>query len=70
MTMELWADLAPKTAENFRQFCTGEFRWGVPTALITKHLFCRGVHVSIDRNAVCVGQVEQPPQHGMHGLGV
>lgn len=24
--MELFADIAPKTAENFRQFCTGEFR--------------------------------------------
>ena len=25
--MELFADVAPKTAENFRQFCTGEHRW-------------------------------------------
>ncbi|WZY90669.1 hypothetical protein YC2023_047404 [Brassica napus] len=24
--MELFADIAPKTAENFRQFCTGELR--------------------------------------------
>jgi hypothetical protein len=24
--IELWADIAPKTAENFRQMCTGEFR--------------------------------------------
>ncbi|XP_043722921.1 uncharacterized protein LOC122670041 isoform X2 [Telopea speciosissima] len=24
--MELFADIAPKTAENFRQFCTGEYR--------------------------------------------
>lgn len=24
--MELFADICPRTAENFRQFCTGEFR--------------------------------------------
>ncbi|KAH0461946.1 hypothetical protein IEQ34_009521 [Dendrobium chrysotoxum] len=29
--MELFSDIAPKTAENFRQFCTGEYRKaGVP----------------------------------------
>uniref|UniRef100_A0A493TVY9 PPIase cyclophilin-type domain-containing protein n=1 Tax=Anas platyrhynchos platyrhynchos TaxID=8840 RepID=A0A493TVY9_ANAPP len=27
MKIELFADVVPKTAENFRQFCTGEFRW-------------------------------------------
>jgi peptidyl-prolyl isomerase H (cyclophilin H) len=29
--MELWMDICPKTAENFRQLCTGEYvRTGVP----------------------------------------
>jgi len=29
--MELFADVTPKTAENFRQFCTGEFKKdGIP----------------------------------------
>jgi len=26
IVMELFADVVPKTAENFRQFCTGEYR--------------------------------------------
>jgi peptidyl-prolyl isomerase H (cyclophilin H) len=27
--MELFADICPRTAENFRQFCTGEYRYDV-----------------------------------------
>lgn len=31
LQMELWADVCPKTCENFRQLCTGEYRKnGVP----------------------------------------
>lgn len=31
MIIELFADVVPKTCENFRQFCTGEYkRDGIP----------------------------------------
>jgi peptidyl-prolyl isomerase H (cyclophilin H) len=31
MILELFADVVPKTCENFREFCTGEYRrHGVP----------------------------------------
>lgn len=31
MVFELFADVVPKTCENFRQFCTGEYKKdGVP----------------------------------------
>lgn len=31
MIMELYADVVPKTSENFREFCTGEYKKdGVP----------------------------------------
>ena len=28
LKMELFEHIVPKTAENFRQFCTGEYRLG------------------------------------------
>ncbi|XP_006813647.1 LOW QUALITY PROTEIN: peptidyl-prolyl cis-trans isomerase H-like [Saccoglossus kowalevskii] len=33
--IELFADLVPRTAENFRQFCTGEYRSGDGTGLMS-----------------------------------
>lgn len=29
--MELFKDVAPKTVENFRQFCTGAYQGVLPT---------------------------------------
>ena len=28
LQMELFSDICPKTCENFRQLCTGEFKYG------------------------------------------
>ena len=48
--MELFADVVPKTAENFRQFCTGEYKkMGKPVGYknsgfhrIIKGFMCQG----------------------------
>uniref|UniRef100_A0A672KVK0 Peptidyl-prolyl cis-trans isomerase n=1 Tax=Sinocyclocheilus grahami TaxID=75366 RepID=A0A672KVK0_SINGR len=41
MKIELFADIVPKTAENFRQFCTGEFKKdGVPVGYKVSIIHC------------------------------
>jgi hypothetical protein len=39
LKMELFADTCPKTAENFRQFCTGEHRFVLINSLDGSALF-------------------------------
>lgn len=59
MIMELFADVVPKTAENFRQFCTGELkRDGLPIGYkgATFHRVIKGNSVnnsSTDRFPLC-----------------
>uniref|UniRef100_A0AAX7TUW8 Peptidyl-prolyl cis-trans isomerase n=1 Tax=Astatotilapia calliptera TaxID=8154 RepID=A0AAX7TUW8_ASTCA len=57
MKFELFADVVPKTAENFRQFCTGEFRKdGVPIGYkgCTFHRYSRGSLTSVgDGTGIC-----------------
>ncbi|XP_053280451.1 peptidyl-prolyl cis-trans isomerase H isoform X3 [Pleuronectes platessa] len=45
MKIELFADVVPKTAENFQQFCTGEFRKdGVPIGYKGSTFYRRHYH--------------------------
>ena len=53
--MELFADVVPKTAENFRQLCTGEFRKdGVPVGYkgATFHRIIKDFMVQGERGSV------------------
>ncbi|XP_004704167.1 peptidyl-prolyl cis-trans isomerase H-like [Echinops telfairi] len=43
MKIQLFADVVPRTLENFRQFCTGEFRKeGVPIHRLIKKVLIQG----------------------------
>uniref|UniRef100_A0A8C2WUJ0 Peptidyl-prolyl cis-trans isomerase n=1 Tax=Cyclopterus lumpus TaxID=8103 RepID=A0A8C2WUJ0_CYCLU len=52
MKIELFADVVPKTAENFRQFCTGEFRYVYET-VIKDFMIQGGDFVNGDGTGIC-----------------
>lgn len=65
MIFELFADVVPKTSENFREFCTGEYRRdGVPLGYkgatfhrVIKDFMIQGgdfVNVSNSMSIVCI----------------
>ena len=68
--MELFADKVPRTAENFRQFCTGEHRQGdtplgykgAPFHRVIKGFMCQfGCPNSVDPNSRSAGTGGPPP---------
>lgn len=61
MILELFADVVPKTSENFRQFCTGEYRKdGIPLGfkganfhrVIKDFMIQGGDFVNVSRNCI------------------
>lgn len=68
--MELWADICPKTAENFRQFCTGASRREDPP-LSSRAQPCPGCRrVPEERPAGGLQEQHLPPRHqGLYDPG-
>lgn len=66
MILELFADVVPKTSENFRQLCTGEYKKdGVPLGfkgstfhrVIKDFMIQGGDFVNVSKSLICVSHI-------------
>lgn len=55
--MELFADICPKTCENFRQLCTGEFRLVQLAAAMLQPVYFLSLSPRSD-NAIISGRMD------------
>ena len=65
MKLELFTDTTPKTAENFRQMCTGEFKKG---GVLTKAIKMDILQIAENTNCLTKETASQLSQKDLRGI--